>query len=317
MASSPTARLLEALERAVTALGWDQPAGLYAIVEHPPEPGGRSLTLAAEPVAALVGNPLCALLRLRPELTAAQGAAVVTEAWAYGPEAYALLERGKLPGFSPAADPERIELRVAQLVMADGTTDVVEHRRGSAPTHRELEGPSWLRAVLRRSLGLASQAPAPQPDLALRLVLVWQVSQVLLLADGGYDLAGFHSGDGEWGRFVIPSLGELPAGVRDPWWAPVEQAVTGAALDVTALAAAVREQLAEQPDVSRCLPVAFALERGEDEMLASPELVEWMDDEMLVAFVDLTVPDTEVLSHSATHSLPPALRDGFLRRLRG
>lgn len=311
-------RLLRALEQVVDAKGWNQAPALYAVRLDGPtlETTSPLFTgLQAEPVAVLDGNPVCALLRLRPELDDAVGAVVVTEAWAYGPEAQAALAREEAPPFTPAQDPDRVELRLAQLVLADGSCHVIEHRRGAAATRRPLEGPSWLTLLLRRSLGLDSQAPPPNPDLALRLVLLWQVSNLLLLGDGGYELGALAPTGVAWGQFSIPGLGAAPGGLRDAWWAPVEAALAGGGLDVDALAAALRGQLASNPDVTECLPLAFPFERGRDAVLASAELLDWMDPELLAAFIDACVPDREVLTTGAERSLPAGLRDGMLQRL--
>lgn len=317
MPTPATTRLLAALEATVASLGWDQPATLYAVrtrasgaVEAP------ELALTAEPVAVLSGNPVCALLRHQPTLDDdALGVALVTEGWAYGPTARAVLDRGEVPAVPPSQDPERVELRLAQLVLRDGTTQLIEHRRGETSTTREPDGPSWVGWTLRRCLGLASEARPPAGDLPLRLVLLWQCSNLLLLADGGYPIDRLPVEAAEWGRFTIPGLGEPPTGVRDPWWQPVEAALDSGTLDGPAFAAALRTQLAAASDDGVCLPLAFPLERGDDHVMCDAAMAAWMDDALLLAFVDATVPDRDVVAAGAAAAFPERLRAELQRRL--
>lgn len=304
------AHLLAFLENLAIHLdesGWDRPGLLLAI--HL-EDGPDGPALASTGLGTLVGSTTCALLRTHLTVEAeAIGAVLVTEGWSYGPSAMERLRAGEVIPFRAAEDPDRVEVRLLELALRDGTELTVVHRRGETPNTIARETSSWNQWLLRLALELPSDADDPADDLALRLLLLWQVSNVLALRDGGYRLDPQTESE-SWGLgFTVPGLGSLPDASREGWWAPIEASLAGAPLSFTRLAGTVRGAL-EMNELA--LPGSFPFQDGPDAVVLDATTAAWLDDEALVRFCDDSVPSLENIAAGASQWLDGSLLDGLL-----
>lgn len=300
-------QLLQALEQMVQtigtqadALGWDAPAVVFSVGMTV---GTETVTYTAEPLCVLDGHPVVAFLREHPATSPeAIGAALVCEAWEYSAPVLARQQAGETIPFPPSGDPDRVELRIVQLCLRDGTECALVITRDGGVRWLEEQPHGWVPFGLRRTAGAPSQAPAAAGDLPARLAALWQLGNLGVLAEQGFPLAASVDPD-ELARFTLPGFGVAPEAVREPWWAPVEAALAGAPFDGAAFAAGVRAAVATQEWV---LPVGMVFARARDEVILDAAGLAWMDDAMLVAFIDDTVPGCGELIAAATADLGAA-----------
>ena len=181
--------IAEKIETEIEELGWDQPASLWEVrdIEVPDEVRAEhadcfALAYSVHLAEVLDGHPAEALVGVRVE--DAVGAVLVTEGWGYSTESLQAVAGGaELP--PPAECEDRVEVRIAHLVMRDGTEAVVMRRRGEAP--EVVQGALSGRVVvaLRRVLGVASRAlegAVPELVAVRRMVLAGFVTSALASA---------------------------------------------------------------------------------------------------------------------------------------
>lgn len=290
--------LLGDIDEAANREGWGQPAALLELTLEAPPAG---LTIATGVHTVLTGHPVTALWSTLPTLDdEAVGAALVTEA----------------NGF-PTGAKSPVELRLSQLVLRDGTELAVYHPRGGELCAVDEPG-GWTSWLLRRAVGLSSHADAPRPDLALRLVLLWQAATLLAVGDLDRVFARSTPDWREWGQFCIPTVGELGPAGREPWWEPVEACLDAlhagelhvASTALVGLADPIRSALAAGAQI---LPTGFPLVRGCDQVFLDARQAAWADDALLVAFVDEAIPELDDVVERATEVLPRSLADSLKR----
>lgn len=179
--------IAEKIETEIADLGWDQPSSLWEVhdvevpdairIEHS---DCFALAYSVRLAQVLDGHPADAMVGVR--LQGAVGAVLVTEGWSYSPDRLAELAAGvELPQPSECAD--RVEIRLAHLVMRDGTEAVVMRRRDQAPEVLQgLELAGRVVVALRRVLGVPSRVlhgVFPEFATARRLVLAGFVDAAL------------------------------------------------------------------------------------------------------------------------------------------
>lgn len=273
-------RLLEQVDASMERLGWDQPA---VVTEVFSDVSGTTLELASVPLCSLDGHPVCELWRQQPTIAHdAAGAILSTEAWA---------------GDSPAG---RQEVRLVELFLRDGTEMTLVHRRGGSI--ELIEGPkadAWPQWLMRRVCEREPLAEPPAQDLGLRIVLLWQVSNLLMLRDSGFQLDRLSPSTRDWGHFVLPGGDAPPMDMEQSWWDVCEDWVMGEA-DPDALTRAITESL----DRSQlCLPASFPLVRGNDEVILTPSMARWAP-ALVPRFVEDTVPELDQIIERTADALP-------------
>jgi hypothetical protein len=154
--------IAEKIETEIAALGWDQPSSLWVVedIEVPDSIRAEhsdcfALAYSTRLAQVLDGHPADAMLGLR--IQGAVGVVLVTEGWSYSSDRLAELAAGvELP--APAECADRVEIRLAHLVMRDGTEAVVMRKRSEAPeVLHGLELTGRVVVALRRVLGVPSR----------------------------------------------------------------------------------------------------------------------------------------------------------------
>lgn len=179
--------IAEKIETEIADLGWDQPSSLWEVhdadvpdsirVEHS---DCFALAYSVRLAQVLDGHPAEAMVGVR--LSGAVGAVLVTEGWSYSPERLVELAAGAdLP--EPSACADRVEIRLAHLVMRDGTEAVVMRRRGQEPEVLQgLDLAGRVVVALRRVLGVSSRVlhgVFPEFAIVRRMVLAGFVDAAL------------------------------------------------------------------------------------------------------------------------------------------
>lgn len=310
MFTTTLAEMVTTLDARFEALGWDQPAVL-AELHMETINGVNSLIVRSK--SLVEGHPVAWLLEASPTLDPeAVGAVLVTEGWSYGPDALAQVQAGREVEFAPFMDPDRREVRCSHLVLCDGTELLVRRERGRPPvTIVDPQTDGWLSWLLRCVAQVPSDAPGASVSLARRAVLVWQLAQLGALSEAGADL-GPAPGASAWGRFTLPDPVAGLAGEPEPWWGPIaEAAVSGRRLkagECSALVRALRRGAATGP-----LPliVALPLERYGGVATLTGQSVGWLDDDLLIRYIDDTLPTLDQLAEYA-EDLGPGWSNGLV-----
>lgn len=312
--------LLRALDDTLELQGWDLPARL---AEVHLDPFGGAFALSIVPIAELSGHPTCELMRLRPLASAeAIGVVLITEGWGYSPASNARIAAGESLRFAPSQDPDRIEVRITNLVLRDGTERMLSRVRGTTDVVTEERAHAgWVPELARRCLMLPSKAKSPPDSFPRELTITWQILATAALifpllkeAGNGVDM-NFDSLapiPEVWGQAILP-LADVEESAMESllvgdWWPPIKAALGGAPLDIPALARALRGALTEG---NRPLPLIAPLIRGDEMVLMDKALANWLDDPLLVSFCYQVTPNRSWLRNILESEFGPSWAESF------
>lgn len=222
-------RLALRAEHSAHELGWDQPVTLWdlrfaddtlleAFARRAPvgvDVIAAGLTMGQ--VAEIHGHPYEDLIGMRLDDPDVVGAVLVSEGWNYGPASRAQIAAGNQPGFTPTDDPERVEVRMAQLMLRDGTSLLVVRERDSEPFVADADVTGRVTDALARTLGVPSTLTEPEPlSGVLRRAYAYLLAATIASLDEAAIDALAADARASWADITTAEAAEALAALDDP-----------------------------------------------------------------------------------------------------